>query len=103
MGRGQSKTRPPKAKQQSSANSTQTLYPPPPLSTSPSSVPQPTTLSYSQTPKSLSFGLSSCATASSVVESLMDRLQITHDFAVAFKCLLAVHHVIKYGSFILQD
>ncbi|KAL6269410.1 hypothetical protein ACE6H2_026321 [Prunus campanulata] len=52
MDRGQSKTRPPKARQQSFANSTQTLYPPPPpLSTSPSSVPQPTTLSRPQTPK----------------------------------------------------
>ncbi|ONI02393.1 hypothetical protein PRUPE_6G195400 [Prunus persica] len=51
----------------------------------------------------LSFGLSSRATASSAVESLMDRLQTTHDSAVALKCLLAVHHVIKYGSFILQD
>ncbi|KAM1074047.1 hypothetical protein FF1_019093 [Malus domestica] len=51
----------------------------------------------------LSFGNSSRATASAAVESLMDRLQTTHDSAVAIKCLLAVHHVIKYGSFILQD
>ncbi|XP_039066757.1 putative clathrin assembly protein At4g40080 [Hibiscus syriacus] len=51
----------------------------------------------------LSFGHSSRATASTAVEALMDRLQTTRDAAVAIKCLIAVHHIIKRGSFILQD
>ncbi|KAM1473898.1 hypothetical protein ACFX13_030742 [Malus domestica] len=33
----------------------------------------------------------------------MDHLQTTHHLVVALKCLIAIHHVIKYGSFILQD
>ncbi|KAL5556506.1 hypothetical protein UlMin_038742 [Ulmus minor] len=51
----------------------------------------------------LSFGYSSRATASAAVEALMDRLQNTHDASVALKCVIAVHHIIKFGSFILQD
>ncbi|KAJ4714513.1 putative ENTH/ANTH/VHS superfamily protein [Melia azedarach] len=51
----------------------------------------------------LSFGHSSRATASAVIEALMDRLQTTHDASVAIKCLITVHHIIKCGSFILQD
>lgn len=51
----------------------------------------------------LSFGNSSRATASAVIEALMDRLQNTHDASVAIKCLIAVHHIIRRGSFILQD
>ncbi|KAK8663841.1 hypothetical protein V6N13_083646 [Hibiscus sabdariffa] len=51
----------------------------------------------------LSFGHSSRATASTAVEALMDRLQTTRDAAVAIKCLVTVHHIIKRGSFILQD
>ncbi|KAK8511637.1 hypothetical protein V6N13_024264 [Hibiscus sabdariffa] len=51
----------------------------------------------------LSFGHSSRSTASTVVEALMDRLQTTRDAAVAIKCLITVHHIIKRGSFILQD
>ncbi|KAE8680676.1 putative clathrin assembly protein [Hibiscus syriacus] len=51
----------------------------------------------------LSFGHSSRATASIAVEALMDRLQTTRDASVAIKCLIAVHHIIKRGSFILQD
>ncbi|KAL4292114.1 hypothetical protein GQ457_14G003210 [Hibiscus cannabinus] len=51
----------------------------------------------------LSFGHSSRATASTVVEALMDRLQTTRDAAVSIKCLITVHHIIKRGSFILQD
>lgn len=33
----------------------------------------------------------------------MDRLQSTRDSSVALKCVITVHHVIKHGSFILQD
>ncbi|XP_061365757.1 putative clathrin assembly protein At4g40080 [Gastrolobium bilobum] len=51
----------------------------------------------------LSSGDGSRATASAVVEVLMDRLQGTNSSAVALKCLIAVHHIIKHGSFILQD
>lgn len=51
----------------------------------------------------LDFGHSSRATASAVIEILMDRLQTTRDASVAVKCLFAVHHIIKFGSFILQD
>lgn len=51
----------------------------------------------------LSFGHSSRATASAVIEALMDRLHSTHDSSVALKCLIAIHYVIKRGGFILQD
>lgn len=51
----------------------------------------------------LSFGHSSRATASAAIEALMDRLQTTQNSSVALKCLIAVHHIVKYGSFILQD
>ncbi|GKV23483.1 hypothetical protein SLEP1_g33199 [Rubroshorea leprosula] len=51
----------------------------------------------------LSFGNGSRATAASAVDVLMDRLQTTHDAAVALKCLITIHHVIRHGSFILQD
>ncbi|EEF28409.1 clathrin assembly protein, putative [Ricinus communis] len=51
----------------------------------------------------LSYGHSSRATAASAIEALMDRLQSTHDSSVAVKCLIIVHHIIKHGSFILQD
>ncbi|XVF59068.1 hypothetical protein PTKIN_Ptkin07bG0245000 [Pterospermum kingtungense] len=51
----------------------------------------------------LSFGHCSRATASTAIEALMDRLQTTRDASVAFKCLIIVHHIIKRGTFILQD
>ncbi|KAK7399594.1 hypothetical protein VNO78_10779 [Psophocarpus tetragonolobus] len=51
----------------------------------------------------LSSGDGSRATASAAVEVLMDRLQGTNNAAVALKCLMAVHHIIRHGSFILQD
>ncbi|XP_061375725.1 putative clathrin assembly protein At4g40080 [Gastrolobium bilobum] len=51
----------------------------------------------------LSSGDGSRATASSFIELLMDRLQTTQNSAVALKCLIAVHHIIKHGTFILQD
>uniref|UniRef100_A0A5B7AFE1 ENTH domain-containing protein n=1 Tax=Davidia involucrata TaxID=16924 RepID=A0A5B7AFE1_DAVIN len=51
----------------------------------------------------LSLGDSSRATASAIVESLMDRLHRTSDSSVALKCLLTIHHIIKRGPFILQD
>ncbi|OMO73024.1 ENTH/VHS/GAT family protein [Corchorus olitorius] len=51
----------------------------------------------------LSTGHSSRATVSTAIEALMDRLQTTRDSAVAIKCLIVVHHIIKRGSFILQD
>ncbi|XP_057420119.1 putative clathrin assembly protein At4g40080 [Lotus japonicus] len=59
------------------------------------------------TPKQLStlltYGNGSRAIASAAVEVLMDRLQGTNSSAVALKCLIAVHHIITHGSFILQD
>ena len=51
----------------------------------------------------LSLGDGSRATASVAIELLMDRLQTTQNPAVALKCLIAVHHIITHGSFILQD
>ncbi|XP_057495882.1 putative clathrin assembly protein At4g40080 [Actinidia eriantha] len=51
----------------------------------------------------LSLGDASRTTASALVESLMARLRRTRDAAVALKCLLTIHHVIKRGPFILQD
>ncbi|KAE9610318.1 hypothetical protein Lal_00006448 [Lupinus albus] len=51
----------------------------------------------------LSSGEGSRATASAVVEVLMNRLQGTNNSAVALKCLIAVYHIINRGSFILQD
>ncbi|XP_022136401.1 putative clathrin assembly protein At4g40080 [Momordica charantia] len=51
----------------------------------------------------LSLGKTSRATAAAAIEVLMDRLQSTHNSAVALKCLLAVHHILKHGGFILQD
>ncbi|KAF5738016.1 putative ENTH/ANTH/VHS superfamily protein [Tripterygium wilfordii] len=51
----------------------------------------------------LSYGHSSRATAAAAIEALMDRLQTTRDSSVALKCLITVHHIIKHGSFILQD
>ncbi|GKV18701.1 hypothetical protein SLEP1_g29042 [Rubroshorea leprosula] len=51
----------------------------------------------------LSFGNGSRSTAASAIDALMDRLQNTRDAAVAIKCLITVHHIIKHGGFILQD
>ncbi|XAR73451.1 hypothetical protein NMG60_11007422 [Bertholletia excelsa] len=51
----------------------------------------------------LSLGDASRATASALVKALMDRLHRTGDAAVALKCLLTIHHIIKRGPFILQD
>ncbi|KAI3899622.1 hypothetical protein MKW92_027559 [Papaver armeniacum] len=51
----------------------------------------------------LSFGHSSRITASSCIESLMNRLHHTHNSYVSTKCLIIVHNIIKRGSFILQD
>lgn len=51
----------------------------------------------------LSSGDGSRATASAAVDLLMDRLQRTNSAAVALKCLIAVHHIIHHGTFILQD
>ncbi|XP_059643088.1 putative clathrin assembly protein At4g40080 [Cornus florida] len=51
----------------------------------------------------LSLGDSSRATASALIQSLMDRLHRTHHSSVALKCLLTIHHIIKRGPFILQD
>ncbi|WVZ06188.1 hypothetical protein V8G54_019534 [Vigna mungo] len=42
-------------------------------------------------------------TASAAMELLMDRLQSTQSSAVALKCLIAVHYVLKRGSFIMRD
>ncbi|XP_065876416.1 putative clathrin assembly protein At4g40080 [Euphorbia lathyris] len=51
----------------------------------------------------LSYGHSSRATASAAIHALMDRLHSTHNSSVAIKCLVIVHHIIKHGTFILQD
>ncbi|KAJ8765552.1 hypothetical protein K2173_014674 [Erythroxylum novogranatense] len=51
----------------------------------------------------LSFGHSSRATAAAAIEAIMDRLQSTQDCSVAVKCLINIHHIIRDGSFILQD
>lgn len=51
----------------------------------------------------LSSGDGPRATASATVELLMDRLQTTQSSAVALKCLIAVHHIIRHGTFILRD
>ncbi|THG03605.1 hypothetical protein TEA_006950 [Camellia sinensis var. sinensis] len=51
----------------------------------------------------LSLGDASRATASALVESLMDRLHRTGDSSVVLKCLLTIHHIINRGPFILQD
>nr|KYP75759.1 Putative clathrin assembly protein At4g40080 [Cajanus cajan] len=51
----------------------------------------------------LASGDGSRSTAAAAMELLMDRLQTTQNSAVALKCLVAVHHVIKHGSFILRD
>jgi len=51
----------------------------------------------------LTAGDVSRATASAAMELLMDRLQSTQSSAVALKCLIAVHYVLKRGSFIMRD
>ncbi|XP_039042400.1 putative clathrin assembly protein At4g40080 [Hibiscus syriacus] len=51
----------------------------------------------------LASGDTSRASVSTVVEALMDRLQTTRDASVALKCLITAHHIVKRGSFILQD
>ncbi|MED6127577.1 hypothetical protein PIB30_089346 [Stylosanthes scabra] len=43
------------------------------------------------------------SSASAAISILLHRLHSTHSSAVALKCLLAAHHVIRYGTFILQD
>ncbi|KAJ8771201.1 hypothetical protein K2173_025954 [Erythroxylum novogranatense] len=51
----------------------------------------------------LSFGHSTRHTAAAAVEALMDRLQSTRDSSVAIKCLITIHHIVRDGSFIIQD
>ncbi|KAJ4966138.1 hypothetical protein NE237_017987 [Protea cynaroides] len=51
----------------------------------------------------LSFGHSSRLTASACIDALMGRLHQTRNSAVALKCLVIIHHIIRRGSFILQD
>ncbi|CAK9169702.1 unnamed protein product [Ilex paraguariensis] len=51
----------------------------------------------------LSLGYSSRATASVIINTLMDRLHRTRDASVALKCLLTIHYILKRGPFILQD
>ncbi|KAG4920104.1 hypothetical protein JHK84_048947 [Glycine max] len=51
----------------------------------------------------LSSGDGSRATSSAAVHLLTHRLQTTQSSAVALKCLIVVHHVIKRGSFIMRD
>lgn len=51
----------------------------------------------------LSFGDGSRATAASLMSSLMDRLNHTRSSSVALKCIILLHHIIRRGSFILQD
>ncbi|CAK9159127.1 unnamed protein product [Ilex paraguariensis] len=47
----------------------------------------------------LSLGESSRATASALIQSLMNRLNRTRNAS----CLLTIHHILKRGPFILQD
>lgn len=51
----------------------------------------------------LLLGQTSRATASPIISALMDRLHCTSNSVVALKCLLIIHHIIKRGTFILQD
>ncbi|XP_042501054.1 putative clathrin assembly protein At4g40080 [Macadamia integrifolia] len=51
----------------------------------------------------LSFGHSSRLTASACIDALMGRLHQTRNSAVALKCLIIIHHIIRRGSFILLD
>ncbi|KAL8211290.1 hypothetical protein R6Q57_005727 [Mikania cordata] len=51
----------------------------------------------------LSLGDGSRATASTLINSLIHRLQRTTNATVALKCLFTVHHIIKRGPFILKD
>ncbi|RAL43943.1 unnamed protein product [Cuscuta campestris] len=51
----------------------------------------------------LSLAERSRAAASTLASALMDRLNRTGDCAVALKCLLVIHHVIKRGPFVLRD
>lgn len=51
----------------------------------------------------LSFGHGSRISAASAAGALADRLRSTRDPAVAIKCLLALHHVLARGAFILRD
>uniref|UniRef100_A0A7N0TII0 ENTH domain-containing protein n=1 Tax=Kalanchoe fedtschenkoi TaxID=63787 RepID=A0A7N0TII0_KALFE len=74
------------------------------------SIVKSTTHDYSAPPpdKHLSALLSSSsrasrAAAASTVHALMSRLHRTRDAAVALKCLIVVHLVVKRGPFILQD
>ncbi|XP_068643754.1 putative clathrin assembly protein At4g40080 [Aristolochia californica] len=51
----------------------------------------------------LSLGHGSRLTAAACIETLMDRLHTTRNSSVALKCLISIHHIIRSGSFILQD
>lgn len=51
----------------------------------------------------LSFGHGSRLSAASAAGVLASRLRSTGDPAVAFKCLLALHHLLARGAFILRD
>ncbi|CAL9091666.1 unnamed protein product [Musa textilis] len=51
----------------------------------------------------LSFGHGSRLSAASAAGALASRLRSTGDPAVAFKCLLALHHLLARGAFILRD
>ncbi|XP_043708358.1 putative clathrin assembly protein At4g40080 [Telopea speciosissima] len=51
----------------------------------------------------LSFGHSSRLIASACIDALMGRLHQTRNSTVALKCLITIHHIIRRGSFILQD
>ncbi|XP_058096957.1 putative clathrin assembly protein At4g40080 [Magnolia sinica] len=51
----------------------------------------------------LSFGHGSRLTASCCVEAIMDRLHGTGSSSVALKCLIAIHNIVRRGTFILQD
>ncbi|GMH24683.1 hypothetical protein Nepgr_026526 [Nepenthes gracilis] len=51
----------------------------------------------------LSLGNGPRATASAVIDALMDRLHKTTSSSVALKCLFTLHVIIQDGSFILHD
>lgn len=51
----------------------------------------------------LAFGNGSRLTAAACIDALMARLHTTGNSAVAIKSLVCIHHIIRDGSFILQD
>ncbi|XP_039065490.1 putative clathrin assembly protein At4g40080, partial [Hibiscus syriacus] len=51
----------------------------------------------------ISLGHSSCATAFTCIQALIDRLHRTRNSKVALKCLYTIHNIIGKGSYVLND